>query len=150
MADGITGKIKSIYYSYEDKYYEFLDKLEAQKIPVYKVVDPIDKVFPSFLLLLILLALFLFAFFIAALAVVFPDVFSSLTGVLDDIISGIFGGSLATFLVLDNDGNPLSGVQVALTFENDTTESFTTDAFGEFSVQVSGSSVFAEVKRTRV
>lgn len=53
-----------IYSALEGKYYEILDRLDA-KLPVYKVVDPIDKVVPSFLLLIaigiILIGLFVVA-----------------------------------------------------------------------------------------
>lgn len=53
MLDGV----KELYYRIEDKYYAFLDSIE-EHIPVYEIVDPIDKVFPSlvvFSLLFILL-----------------------------------------------------------------------------------------------
>ncbi|HZX19557.1 MAG TPA: hypothetical protein VFF13_00920, partial [archaeon] len=78
--DEIVQKVKDIYYKWEDKYYDFLDQLEGQKIPVYKVVDPIDKVFPSFLLLLILIFLFGVALFFILLAVVFPGLLGGILG----------------------------------------------------------------------
>ncbi|MEM4662794.1 MAG: PKD domain-containing protein [Candidatus Diapherotrites archaeon] len=50
----IKEKIKSVYYFFEDRYYGVLDQIN-KVIPVYKVIDPIDKRFPSFVLLLLLL-----------------------------------------------------------------------------------------------
>ncbi|MFA5763527.1 MAG: hypothetical protein WC915_01815 [archaeon] len=50
-----------IYSNLEDKWYSTLDKLDS-KIPVYKIIDPIDKIIPSFILfiaLIIILVLFL-------------------------------------------------------------------------------------------
>src|SRR3989344_2023725 len=44
--------IKEIYYSMEESYYKFLDKIDA-KIPIYKIIDPIDKIVPSFILILV-------------------------------------------------------------------------------------------------
>jgi len=46
--------LKDFYFGLEDGYYAFLDKLQ-EHIPIYSIVDPIDKVIPSFLLLLILI-----------------------------------------------------------------------------------------------
>lgn len=65
--EGLNEKILGFYYSLEDKYYNFLDKVN-EKIPVYKAIDPIDQIVPSFLLfssiiliiLILLLSFFLF------------------------------------------------------------------------------------------
>lgn len=46
-----------IYSRFEDKWYSFLDKVNY-KIPIYKLIDPIDRIIPSFLLFLIVLILF--------------------------------------------------------------------------------------------
>ncbi len=52
-----------LYSSLEDKWYDLLDKLDS-KLPVYKVIDPIDNIFPSFILfLLIVFLILLFVFF---------------------------------------------------------------------------------------
>jgi len=48
--------IRDIYYSIEEKYYKALDKIN-EFIPVYAVVDPIDKIIPTFLLLCIIAVL---------------------------------------------------------------------------------------------
>jgi len=56
---GLFEPIKGVYYFFEDKWYGFLDVI-AKKIPVYKIIDPIDRIIPSFLLFLfIILVLFL-------------------------------------------------------------------------------------------
>ncbi len=48
--------VKDFYYSLEEKWYAVLDKIDAH-IPIYKIVDPIDTVIPSFILFLIVLLL---------------------------------------------------------------------------------------------
>lgn len=52
---GIMG-LKEIYYKLENGYYKVLDKID-RKIPIYKVIEPIDKVFPSFILFLAIIIL---------------------------------------------------------------------------------------------
>lgn len=47
--------IKDIYFKLEDAYYKALDRINAA-IPVYKIIDPIDKVVPSFALLILIVA----------------------------------------------------------------------------------------------
>ncbi len=47
-------RIKGAYFFLEDKWYSALDKINT-KIPVYKVIDPIDRVVPSFILFLLLI-----------------------------------------------------------------------------------------------
>jgi|GEM_PF-1705061 len=60
---GIFRKIidffKNTYYYFEGKWYDTLDKIE-KRIPVYKIIDPIDKVVPSFMLFLLLMVFLLF------------------------------------------------------------------------------------------
>ncbi|MFA5931054.1 MAG: hypothetical protein WC821_01955 [archaeon] len=50
----IIGAIKGTYYFFEDKWYNVLDKIDT-KIPIYKIIDPIDKIIPSFILFLLFL-----------------------------------------------------------------------------------------------
>ena len=50
---GVGESLKDIYYNWEEKWYDLLDKIDA-RVPIYKVIDPIDQVFPSFALFLIL------------------------------------------------------------------------------------------------
>ncbi|MDD4250827.1 MAG: hypothetical protein PHX27_01390 [Candidatus ainarchaeum sp.] len=62
--DNIIQKIKNTYYFFEDKWYNTLDKIDP-KIPVYKVIDPIDDVMPSFILfLLTALLIFILIFYL--------------------------------------------------------------------------------------
>jgi len=61
---GLKQKLTGLYYSAEDKYYNLMDKLN-EKIPVYKVIDPIDDIVPSFLLfagIILILLILLVAF----------------------------------------------------------------------------------------
>lgn len=51
--------LKDLYYALEDKYYKFLDWLDGKGIPVYKLADPIDKIVPSFIIVLIIATLLL-------------------------------------------------------------------------------------------
>ncbi len=54
--------LKDAYVALEDKWYGFLDRVDAH-IPIYKIVDPIDRVVPS-LLLFIAVIVALLAFFL--------------------------------------------------------------------------------------
>jgi len=55
---GIGQSLKGIYYSGEEKWYSFWDKVDAH-IPVYKVIDPIDSIIPTFAIFLIIIFLIL-------------------------------------------------------------------------------------------
>ena len=46
---GFVDSLKGFYFSMEDRYYALLDSID-EHLPVYNIVDPIDKVFPSFIL----------------------------------------------------------------------------------------------------
>ena len=63
---GIVDSVKGFYYNLEDKWYDVLDALDKKQVPVYKIIDPIDKIIPSFLLfiLLLLFILILLAYFV--------------------------------------------------------------------------------------
>ena len=50
---GFSDKLKGGYFFFEDKWYSVLDKINT-KAPVYKAIDPIDRVIPSFILFLLL------------------------------------------------------------------------------------------------
>ncbi|MFH1240169.1 MAG: hypothetical protein V1672_03035, partial [Candidatus Diapherotrites archaeon] len=52
--------LNEIYSLMEDKWYGFLDKIDAH-VPIYKVIDPIDKIVPSFILVLFIMLLILVA-----------------------------------------------------------------------------------------
>ncbi len=57
--------LKNVYYFFEDKWYNLLDKIDTI-LPIYKVVDQIDRVIPSFILflLVILFLIVLLGYFI--------------------------------------------------------------------------------------
>ena len=50
----VVGAIKDFYYSLEEKWYGFWDKVDS-KLPVYGVIDAVDSVIPSFLLFLLII-----------------------------------------------------------------------------------------------
>lgn len=92
---GIGEKLKDIYYLGEEKWYAFWDKVDAH-IPVYKAIDPIDNVVPSFALFLIIIFLMLL--------------------MLTTNLFGAIGGAEATLRlsVVDSDGASVSGAKVTL------------------------------------
>ena len=114
--------VKSIYYKFEDKYYDILDKIEGAGAPVYKIIDPIDQIFPSFILIIIFVFLLGFLLLIG--------------------IMGAVSGT-ATFIVEDENGDPLPDILVTLTGEQE--EIKTTDAFGEFQTSFFGENIIVEV-----
>lgn len=50
--------LNDIYYNFEEKWYKFVDKVD-EKIPVYGLVEKIDSIVPSFLIIIILFAIIL-------------------------------------------------------------------------------------------
>ncbi|MFH1587915.1 MAG: carboxypeptidase-like regulatory domain-containing protein, partial [Candidatus Diapherotrites archaeon] len=92
---GFADSIKGVWNSLNDKWYGFLDALDAKKIPVYSVIDPIDKVVPS-------LAVFLGLFIVILLGIVFLVFFSG-----PGLVS-------VEFSVVDSDGNPIEGALIVL------------------------------------
>ncbi len=58
--NSIGEKVSGFYHFFEDKWYDVLDKIDT-KIPVYKVVDPIDQVIPSFIVFLLIVVFLIFA-----------------------------------------------------------------------------------------
>ncbi|MFA5930874.1 MAG: hypothetical protein WC821_01020 [archaeon] len=92
---GIGEKLKDIYYLGEEKWYAFWDKIDAH-VPVYKVIDPVDNIVPSFALFLILIFLTLL--------------------LLGMGLFGIVGTTPATLKlsVVDSDGASVSGAKVTL------------------------------------
>ena len=88
-------KLKDIYFSMEEKWYDTLDKID-EHIPIYKIVDPIDRVVPSFALFLILVFILLL---VAAIAMM-----------------GMLSAQSATLklTVIDKDGKGVEGAEVSL------------------------------------
>lgn len=100
--------LKEIYHSAEDGWYSTLDKID-NTIPVYRIVDPIDKVVPSFALFLIAILALLFVF----------------------VGMPLLGGS-NTDVVLsfkDEQGNPVQGLSVLVEYTNFSQEK-TTNSLG--------------------
>jgi len=96
--------LKKGYYFFEDKYYGVLDRIN-RVAPVYKVVDPVDKVFPSFALLLVLFAaLILFAAW-AVFPLLFPipvSEFSASIRVMDSESEEAIKDAVVTITLLDS------------------------------------------------
>ena len=107
----IIEKLKSFYFFFEDHYYALLDKINKH-IPVYKVIDPLDRAVPSFALFSALI-FFLIIFF----------VFLSFSLVL----------FTAEISVLDQDGDALDGVSISLQLANQNID-ITTDNWGVATV----------------
>ncbi|GEM_PF-1844840 len=127
---GVLDSVRGVYFSMEDRYYAFLDSLDARGIPVYKAVDPIDSVVPSFPLFVLVILLLL------GLAIVF---------LLAPLLS--FGNPTLTVRVVDFDDNPIAGARVGV--ELGTTELVgTTDISGKAAFSVpANSSVIIRVTR---
>ena len=94
---GLVDSLKDFYFRLEDSHYSLLDKIQT-KIPVYAVVDPLDKVVPSFGIILVIVV-----------GVLGVGLFSAL-GVLS------LGGEKFSVNVTFNDalGGPLEEVHVSL------------------------------------
>ncbi|MFH1234345.1 MAG: hypothetical protein V1493_01915 [Candidatus Diapherotrites archaeon] len=108
---GIGSSLKDLYYHLEDRYYEVIDKIST-KLPVNKLTDAIDKLVPSFaLLLFIIVALLVYLTFIFFLPVIAPK-----PGVI-------------SLTVKDTDKNPLEKATVTILY-GDKTFDFETDEKG--------------------
>ncbi|MBU1930671.1 hypothetical protein KJ972_04135, partial [Candidatus Micrarchaeota archaeon] len=110
--------IKDLYYGLEDGYYHFLDNIQDH-IPVYKVVDPIDKVFPSFALLLIIVLIIGFLIFTNLIAI--PATVTLTASFSDDV------------------GNPIPQLPVQLVTGTQTIDK-ATDVTGNISFEVPSNS----------
>jgi hypothetical protein len=107
--------LRDFYYSMENKYYGLLDKLDKSGIKVYKVVDKIDKVIPSFVLVIILFGLILAGIILGiifAFGINFPDdpvtfVFTDKYGenFSNQLVSYSFNGESQGFLETDSLGS---------------------------------------------
>ncbi|MBU1939708.1 carboxypeptidase-like regulatory domain-containing protein, partial [Candidatus Micrarchaeota archaeon] len=93
MADGANG----IYASLEEKWYNLLDKVNGAGIPIYKLIDPIDNVVPSFALFLGIAALLV----LGAIAMLF-------------LSSPAQGTADLTVMVEDEQGRAVKGVNVEI------------------------------------
>lgn len=113
LALDILSSMRDFYAKIEEKWYALVDRLNAH-IPVYGAVDAVDKVAPSFLVFcaILLLALIGLGFFI----------FSSFTQPIN-----------YHFVVLDENNQPVSGVQVFFSGEGFQDSSFTNE-IGKLSI----------------
>ena len=90
---GFKDALENFYYGLEDRYYAVLDWLESKGLPVYKVIDPIDEVIPSF-------ALFSLVVLLLVLGVAWLLLFSQPYYSINIKVVELAGG------------NPVSGVRV--------------------------------------
>ncbi|PIU22588.1 MAG: hypothetical protein COT14_00410, partial [Candidatus Diapherotrites archaeon CG08_land_8_20_14_0_20_30_16] len=108
-----------LYYKMENGYYAFLDKLDKAGIHVYRVVDPIDKVVPSFVLILIILGLIVIGLILY---------FAFLSGLNP-------AGLPVTVYFLDKSDKAVSGVQVDYAINDGEVLSGKTTALGTISFE---------------
>ena len=107
--------LKEVYYSLEEKYYNLLDKIN-KVIPLYKIVDPIDKIFPSFILcIIVVLILILVAGVMLAPGFMVKEEFD------------------LAFKVTDEEGRGLGGSSITVEYEG-TKKTLEADLFGKTDV----------------
>ncbi|MDD3083708.1 MAG: hypothetical protein PHP82_01670, partial [Candidatus ainarchaeum sp.] len=115
ILDRIVQKFKNFYYFFEDKWYNMLDKIEP-KIPVYKIIDPIDNVIPSFVLFLLVLffIIILLGYFIQFTSP-FELTFTVYDSTDNTLLSGVaingFVNDQEITVITANDGKAISEVQ---------------------------------------
>jgi hypothetical protein len=127
---GVMKAVSDTYYALEDKYYAFLDRLSGAGIPVYSVVDPIDRVFPS---------LILFSFIALVLLIV-----AAFVGV--QFVLWLLSPKLVTFAFVDGSENPLEGVSAVIT-QKGVSDSFVSDAWGVVQVQARDRNMLVEAEK---
>src|SRR5574343_1562367 len=88
--------LKNIYYFFENKWYDFVEK-----VGLYKITDKIDKVMPSFLLFILIIIMLVAGIFLALPA-----------------FQGK-GEVPISFSVLDEDGNPVPLAPIKISTESD-------------------------------
>jgi hypothetical protein len=98
--EDLIQQIKEVYYFFEDKYYELLDKAN-EKIPIYNIIDPIDKYFPSFILVILF-----FLFVVSLLLLLF---FGGHGGPLEPVVKFI-AETLSPIIKLFEKGGPLEPI----------------------------------------
>ncbi|MDD4250957.1 MAG: LysM peptidoglycan-binding domain-containing protein [Candidatus ainarchaeum sp.] len=112
---GFGDRLKEIYYSAEESWYSSLDKID-EHLPIYKIVDRIDDVAPSFALTLLLILVVLLLLIISMLGLVGePDAILKLT-IIDPQGQGV-GNAQVTIQGIDetfysNDFGLLEGIKV--------------------------------------
>lgn len=123
---GLEKPKTGIYGSVENAYYGLLDRID-KIIPVYRIIDPIDRVVPSLALFCVLFVLIVagIAFFCLA-----PQA----------------QGGTATFRVVDEGGNAIGMLDVAITHDG-RTETFTTDSNGKVAVALANPNVRISISK---
>ncbi len=111
---GVVDSAKDLYFHLEDRYYRLIDRINSRVL--YKIVDKVDSVVPSFALVLLVI------FVLIALGIMF---------VLTQGISLPVATSELVVKVQDEKGNPLKGVGVEFTAADGTEHYKTTDAEGK-------------------
>ncbi len=129
--------LKSVYYNFEDKYYEFLDWASGY-VPVYKIIDPIDRIFPSFILFIIIFLLALLLGFFLLLGGGNPLA----------ILLGLLSGPKAKFIVVDKNDTPLGGISVHFS-GGGKSEAVTSDKFGELETHAIGKGISVSVSTNK-
>ncbi len=113
--------VKKGYFFLEDGYYTVLDRV-SEYTPIYKIIDPIDNVFPSFILIIVLLL---------SLLAVFTFIFSQ-------------GPLTSSLRVVTETGSPIEGVSIFVSFQ-DTTFDLETDDWGETNLLIPWRETEAEI-----
>ncbi|MFH1895800.1 MAG: hypothetical protein ABIJ74_04485, partial [archaeon] len=103
--------VKDFYLSLEDKYYEVIEKIN-KVIPIQKITDPIDKIIPSFMVLIGIIILILLFSILA------------ITG------TGLGEEKDLSFKIVSEEGQAISQSTIELTF-NEKTTTLTTNALGK-------------------
>ncbi len=91
---GFGDKLKDIYFAGEEKWYNTLDKID-EHLPIYKIVDRVDEIVPSFALLIVLVIILLLLFGLSLFAIGQQEAVLKIT-------------------VVNNDGAGISGAKVSL------------------------------------
>ena len=120
--------LKDIYYSVEDSWYGFVERLN-KVIPVQGLVDRIDRYAPSFIL-------FLFFFLLLASGLAYYFLFMNASG------------GTATFVVEDDSGARVAGAAISLTFGG-STQTLLTEADGTVRLAVSGPPIDVLIQVTK-
>jgi RNase P/RNase MRP subunit p29 len=116
----IIDSFKRGYYALEDRYYTVLDKIN-HFVPIYKIIDPIDKAFPSFILFIALIACLVIFF---ALLTWPAAAFSTIINVVDE------------------SSNPIEGVSINLLL-GDANKNLSTDSWGDTNIAIAAKTVTA-------
>ena len=128
---GVLDSLKNIYFGLEEKYYSLLDKID-ERIPIYKIIDPIDKIVPSFALVLIIgfLLLVLALWWLAG--ILLPPTTSTLT-----------------IVVVEEDKTPIENAAVTFSVGGEEESRERTNENGEAKLEgiEKGTEVFVEAEK---